>query len=139
MDTDAPRRAYEAEARSTETFGRMLFSTRHHHMVSDGPPSLGCPGEAISPGELFLAGIATCAVELVEVFAQEEGLPLQAAHAAVRGDIDPGDQARTDVTLFTSVGLEFEFVGVDTRAGGAPGRALQRTMTSVRQRRGRDT
>ncbi len=112
MDAEAPRRAYEAEARSTETFGRMLFSARHHHMVSDGPPSLGCPGEAISPGELFLAGIATCAVELVEVFAQEEGLPLQAAHVAVGGDIDPGDQARTDVTLFTSVGLEFELVGV---------------------------
>ncbi len=112
MNSEAPKRAYEAEACSTDTFGRMLFKARHHYLVSDGPASLGCPGEAIMPGELFLAGIATCGVELVEVFAQEEGLPLQGAKVAVGGDIDPANQPRPDVTLFTSVGLEFEFVGV---------------------------
>lgn len=112
MNADAAKRAYEAEARSTEEFGRMLFRARHHYLVSDGPVSLGCPGEAIMPGELFLAGIATCAIELVEVFAQEEGLPLQGAHVSIGGDIDPANQTRTDVTLFTSVGLEFELAGV---------------------------
>lgn len=69
MNSEAPKRAYEAEARSTETFGRMLCKARHHYVVSDGSANLGCPGEAIMPGELFLAGIATCAIQLVEVFA----------------------------------------------------------------------
>ncbi|MDQ3944139.1 MAG: OsmC family protein [Actinomycetota bacterium] len=112
MNAEATKHAYEAKARSTDTFGRMFWTARHHHMVSDGPVSLGCPGEAIMPGELFLAGIATCAVELIEVFAQEEGLPLEAADAAVWGDIDAAKQPRPDVTLFTSVGLEFELAGV---------------------------
>lgn len=112
MNAEATKRAYEAEARSTDTFGRMLCKARHHYLMSDGPASLGCPGEAIMPGELFLAGIATCAVELVEVFAQEEGLPLEAADVAVWGDIDAANQPRPDVTLFTSVGLEFELAGL---------------------------
>jgi organic hydroperoxide reductase OsmC/OhrA len=112
MSAEATKHTYEAEARSTDTFGRMLCKARHHHVVSDGPASLGCPGEAIMPGELFLAGIATCAVELLEVFAQEEGLPLKAANVALWGDIDAANQPRPDVTLFTSAGLEFELAGV---------------------------
>jgi organic hydroperoxide reductase OsmC/OhrA len=90
----------------------MLCKARHHHVVSDGPASLGCPGEAIMPGELFLAGIATCAVELLEVFAQEEGLLLEAANVALWGDIDAANQPRPDVTLFTSAALEFQLAGV---------------------------
>lgn len=112
MHAEATKRAYEAEARTTDTFGRMLCKARHHHVVSDGPASLGCPGEAIAPGELFLAGVATCAVELVEVFAREEGLPLEAADVAIWGDIDSANQPRPEVTLFTSLGLEFELAGV---------------------------
>ncbi|MFN2555646.1 MAG: OsmC family protein [Nitriliruptorales bacterium] len=112
MNAEGPKRAYEAEARTTQTLGRMLWKARHHYAVSDGAANLGCPGEAILPGELFLAGIATCAIQLVEVFAQEEGLPLQGANVAVWGDIDPANQPRSDVTLFTTVGLDFEFVGV---------------------------
>jgi uncharacterized OsmC-like protein len=62
-------RRYSAQARSTETFGRVLCSARDQHFVVDGPVQNGCPGEAVSPGELFLAGVATCAVELVQVIA----------------------------------------------------------------------
>ena len=104
--------SYEVEARSTDTFGRMLGRARHQHVVSDGPVRLGCPGEAISPGELFLLGIATCGVELLEVFAQEEGLPLEAASLAAWGDVDAANQPRPELTLFTSVGLDFDLVGV---------------------------
>ncbi len=64
------------------------------------------------PGELFLAGIASCAIELVEVLAQEEELPLQGAEVAVLGEIDPASQPRPAVTLFSSVALEFELRGV---------------------------
>ncbi len=117
MSGEATKHAYEAKARSADTFGRMFWTARRQHMVSDGPVSLGCPGEAIMPGELFLAGIATCAVQLIEVFAQEEGMPLEAADAAVWGDVDASNQPRPDVTLFTSVGLEFELGGVTRNQG----------------------
>lgn len=112
MSTEAPTRRYEAEARSTEVFGRMLCRARHQHFVSDGPATIGCPGEAVSPGELFLAGIASCGVELVEVFAREEGVPLEAASVAIWGDIDPADQPRAGVTVFTRVGIDVELAGV---------------------------
>jgi hypothetical protein len=41
-------RQYELQARSTETFGRVLCSARTHHFVVDGPIQNGCPGEAIT-------------------------------------------------------------------------------------------
>ena len=59
-------RQYELQARSTETFGRVLCSARTHHFVVDGPLQNGCPGEAITPAELFLSGVAACGVELVQ-------------------------------------------------------------------------
>ncbi len=64
-------RRYSAQAHSTETFGRVLCSARTQHFVADGPVQNGCPGEALSPGELFLAGVASCGVELVQVIAAD--------------------------------------------------------------------
>ena len=61
------------QARSTDTFGRVLLSARDQHFVVDGPVQNGCPGEAVTPGEIFLAGVAACGVELVQVFAREIG------------------------------------------------------------------
>ncbi len=105
---------YAAQARSTGTLGRMLCSAREHHFVSDGPASLGCPEEEVMPGELFLAGIAACGVELVEVFAEEEGLPLRAARCDIEGEIGSGDSG---LTLFESVRLEFVLEGVTEEQG----------------------
>ena len=57
---DAPNiRQYEVEARSTETFGRVLCSARTNHFIVDGPVQNGCPGEAMTPPEAFLAGVIT--------------------------------------------------------------------------------
>jgi uncharacterized OsmC-like protein len=58
-------REYAAQAASTDTFGRVLVSARDQHLVVDGPVQNGCPGEAITPAELFLAAVANCGVELV--------------------------------------------------------------------------
>ena len=60
-------RRYDVRARSTDMFGRVLWSCRDQHFVADGPVQNGCPGEAVTPAELFLAGIAACGVELVQV------------------------------------------------------------------------
>ena len=57
-------REYEAGANSTDVFGRVLCTARNHHFIVDGPLQNGCPGEEVTPAEIFLAGVAACGVEL---------------------------------------------------------------------------
>jgi uncharacterized OsmC-like protein len=104
---------YEAAARSTDVFGRVLCSTRGHHFVIDGPVANACPGEEVTPAEAFLAGIAACSVELMHVFAQEEGIPLRTVHAGIEGDLDRDNPVRDDVTVFNRVALRLDLAGVD--------------------------
>jgi hypothetical protein len=40
-------RRYDVDARSTDTFGRVLCNSRDQHFVVDGPVHNGCPGEAL--------------------------------------------------------------------------------------------
>ncbi len=105
-------RKYEVDARSTDVFGRVLWSCRDQHFVADGPVHNGCPGEAVTPAELFLAGIASCGVELVQVLARADGAPVAAVRARIAGEIDTEHPVREDVTVFTSVQLELEIDGV---------------------------
>jgi len=70
-------RRYEARAASTDIFGRVMCSARNHHFVIDGPEQNGCPGEEITPGELFLSAVASCGVELIQVLSKSEGIPLK--------------------------------------------------------------
>ncbi len=110
-------REYEVEAHSTDTFGRVLASARAHHFVVDGPVQNGCPGEEVTPPELFLSAVASCGVELLHVIARDEGVPLERVAVRIRGTVDRGNQPRTDVTLFTAVGLSFQLAGTPaTRA-----------------------
>lgn len=115
--TQSTTRHYEATARSTDTLGRVLCSARHHHFVIDGPVQAGFPGEAIGPGEAFLAGVASCGVELVQALARDDKLPLRGVKVRITGMLDRAKPVRTDVTLFNEVGLDFELAGV-TQAQG---------------------
>jgi uncharacterized OsmC-like protein len=108
----AEMRRYAVDARSTDTFGRVLCSSREHHFVVDGPVHNGCPGEALTPAELFLAGIASCGVELLQVIARSETFPLERAEVAITGEIDPDQPVREDVTVFNRVRLRFQLEGV---------------------------
>jgi uncharacterized OsmC-like protein len=110
-------REYEVQARSVETFGRVMCSARNHHFVVDGPVQNGCPGEAITPSELFLSGVATCGVELVEVLARAQQVPLQAVAVTIHGLMDRGNPVRPDVTLFNTVRLDFHLKGVTEEQG----------------------
>lgn len=103
---------YVVDAESTGTFGRVLLSARDQHLVVDGPAQNGCPGEALTPAELFLGGVATCAVELVQVLAREGGVGLAAVHAQIGGVVDRGHELRSDATVFRSAFLRFTFHGV---------------------------
>ena len=110
-------RRYAAQARSTDTFGRVLCRARAQHFVVDGPVQNGCPGEALSPAELFLAGVATCGVELVQVIAKDQGVPVQAVSATIEALQDRGRPPRPDVSLFNTVRLEFHLQGVTLEQG----------------------
>jgi uncharacterized OsmC-like protein len=111
-------RGNTVQARSTDTFGRVLCNTRNHHFIVDGPVQNGCPGEAVTPAELFLAGIAACGVELVQVIAREEKLPVRAVTVEIEGMRDPSKPVRRDVTVFNTVRLRFDVKGVTQQQAG---------------------
>jgi uncharacterized OsmC-like protein len=111
MTETASQRFYEAHARSTDTFGRVLCSTRDQHFVVDGPVTNGCPGEAVTPAELFLSSVASCGVELVQVFARQEDVPLRSITVDATGSFDLADPVRPDVTVFRRVELAFALDG----------------------------
>lgn len=108
----ADMREYEAPAASTDVFGRVLCSARNHHFVIDGPLQNGCPSEELTPAEVFLAGVASCGVELVQVLAKSTGIPLAGIGVKIRGVMDRSRPVRPDVTLFNSVQLEFRMTGI---------------------------
>lgn len=114
-----PAREYEVRAETTRTFGRVLTSTRTHHLIVDGPVQNGCPGEAITPPEMFLGAVAACGAELVQVIARDEGVALGAVSVVVRGTVDRSRQPRADVTVFTRVDVDFTLAGTDGAHGAA--------------------
>ena len=117
--TGSPIREYEVHAESAPIFGRVLCSARQQHFVVDGPVQNGCPGEALGPVELVLAGLAACGVELIQVIAREERIPLARVEARVRGFVDRARQPRTDVTVFSSVRMDLRLAGADDAAAAA--------------------
>ena len=110
-------RQYDVTAASTSTFGRVLCGARNHHFIVDGPVQNGCPGEEITPAEIFLAGVACCGVELIQMLAKSQDVPLKTVNVAIRGSMDRSNPVRPDVSLFNSVRLDFKMSGVtDTQA-----------------------
>jgi uncharacterized OsmC-like protein len=105
-------REYRAEARSTDVFGRVLCNAREQHFVIDGPVWNGCPGEALTPGEAFLAGVAGCGVELTQVIAAEDGLAVGAVEVRVHAIVDRAHPVREDLTVFNRVRMRFAIKGV---------------------------
>jgi uncharacterized OsmC-like protein len=116
--TQAPAtRRYQTAARSTDTFGRVLVSARDQHLIVDGPAANGCPGEAITPAEIFLSGVASCGVELIQVLARQLDVPLSSVRATIEATQDPSAPVRPDVNLFNTVRLSFELGGVSAEQG----------------------
>ena len=110
--TVAEVRRYSAQARSTDTFGRVLCNARDHHFVIDGPVWNGCPGEALTPGEAFLAAIAACGVELAQVIAAQRGIELGAVDVSIDAVVDREHPVRADMTVFNRVTIRFAIGGV---------------------------
>ncbi|HEY1293841.1 MAG TPA: OsmC family protein [Chloroflexota bacterium] len=116
--TQAPEtRVYRTRAQSTDTFGRVLVSARDQHLIADGPVQNGCPGEAIGPGELFLSGVASCGVELIQVLARQQDVPLRSISATIEAMQDRNAPVRPDVSLFNTVRVHFQLGGVTDAQG----------------------
>ena len=105
-------RQYEVSAASTQVFGRVMCGARNYHFIVDGPAQNGCPGEEVTPAEIFLAGVACCGVELIQVLAKSAEIPLKAINVKIRGAMDRSKPVRPDVSLFNSVKLQFRLSGV---------------------------
>ena len=112
-------REYEVGAKSTDVFGRVLCNAREHHFIVDGPVQNGCPGEELTPPELFLSAVASCGVELLQVIAKEQNVPFSGASVRVSAMLDRAKQTRSDVTLFNAVRLDFEVSGADAGQAAA--------------------
>jgi uncharacterized OsmC-like protein len=110
-------RRYQTRAQSTDTFGRVLVNARDQHLVVDGPAANGCPGEAITPAELFLSGVASCGVELIQVLAKQQQVPLRSVGVAIEAQQDPSAPVRPDVNLFNAVRINIELGGVSQAQG----------------------
>lgn len=119
MTAPPPPREYAVDARSTSTFGRVMCSARTHHFIIDGPVANGCPGEELTPPEAFLSGVAACGVELVQVIAREQSVPVSDVSVSIQAVVDRSRPVRPDVTLFNTVRIRFTLAGVPhDRAGG---------------------
>jgi uncharacterized OsmC-like protein len=119
-------REYAAEARSTDTPGRVLCSARDHHFIVDGPVQNGFPGEEVTPAELFLSAVASCGVELVQMLAGQQEAPLRAVDVQIQGVMDRANPARPDYTVFNTVRLDFHLKGVTPEQGTAVIEAFKR-------------
>jgi uncharacterized OsmC-like protein len=109
-------REYSVGARSTDVFGRVMCSAREHEFLVDGPVQNGCRGEELTPPELFLAAVASCGVELVQVIARDEGRSIGPIRLSVEGKVDRSRQPRTDLTVFNSLQMRFTIAGTDADA-----------------------
>jgi uncharacterized OsmC-like protein len=96
-----------------------MCSARDHHFIVDGPVQNGCPGEEVTPAEVFLSGVAACGVELVEVIARDEGVAVTRIRLTITGVVDRSNQARTDLTTFNTVRLRFTIGGTDAASAAA--------------------
>ena len=99
--------AYEVQSYSTGTLGRAICNVRNHAFVADGSG-----GEMVGAGELFLSGIAACAVNMVEGIARTEKIALDWMDVKVASYRD-ADADHGDLSLYDGIRVNFEMWGVD--------------------------
>src|SRR5579864_1437176 len=91
---------------STETPGRSINDIRQHRLVIDEPTHLGGPGEAITPADAFLTGVAACGAMMVQGQARERSIPL------TRIDVDlEAVRHRSDTSVFQRIEMSFRLSG----------------------------
>jgi organic hydroperoxide reductase OsmC/OhrA len=89
---------------SSGTVGRARSSARGVTVQLDS--SSRPQADALTNSEAFLAGISSCGVTLIEMHAQESGVPLARMTATIEGVRVPPEPR------FTSITMTFELAGV---------------------------
>jgi uncharacterized OsmC-like protein len=105
---------------SSATPGRAIVQIRENHLVTDDPSQPSSyyqgPGEAPGSLELFLGGVVSCAVLMLERIARSEGRslgPIRAEMEATRDPKSPSQPPVLDTAKLTFVlqGLTDEEAG----------------------------
>jgi uncharacterized OsmC-like protein len=110
---------WQAETASSGMPGRALARIRTNNFVVDDyavAPYNG-PGEEPGAAELFLAGITTCAVLMLERIARAEDLPLEHVRASMEASRDTS-QPIGGIPVLDSARLEFGFRGLTREQAG---------------------
>src|SRR5207244_12036132 len=89
---------------SSGVLGRARSQARGHRLVLDS--SSGPQPDAFTNSEAFLAGVSSCGVTLIEMHAQETGVPLQRMTATIEGVRVPPEPR------FSRITMRFELIGV---------------------------
>lgn len=109
-----------AVSRLSNEHGRALITVRGQHFVTDSPPPLGGPNEAVNPAELLLAALAACATFVCDTAAREKNMPLKSIAVSASGDFDPrGVCGEPFDPRFQALRVRLTLVGVDQAQGEA--------------------
>jgi uncharacterized OsmC-like protein len=105
---------------SSGTPGRAIVQVRSNHFVTDDPATPSSyyngPGEAPGSLELFLSGVVSCAVLMLERIARAEGRTLGPIRAEMEASRDPSSLAQPPV--LDSARLTFVFEGLSREEAG---------------------
>ncbi len=105
---------------SSATPGRAIVQIRDNHVVTDDPSEPASyyqgPGEAPGSLELFLGGIVSCAVLMLERIARSEGRSLGPVRAEMEATRDPANPSQPPV--LDSAQLTFVFQGLSREEAG---------------------
>jgi len=92
-------------SKSSGTIGR---STTTGHDVSITLDASGLPQpDGLTNSEAFLGGISSCGVTMIELHAQETGVPLERLAVTIEGSRDP------EVAHYHAIHMRFEMAGVE--------------------------
>jgi uncharacterized OsmC-like protein len=105
---------------SSGTPGRAIVQVRENHLVTDDPSEPSSyyhgPGEAPGSLELFLGGIVSCAVLMLERIARAENRTLGPIRAEMEATRDPASTGRPPV--LDTAKLTFVFQGLTNEEAG---------------------
>ena len=90
---------------SSGEIGRAVSSARGQELILDS--SSHPRDDAFTNSEAFLAGISSCGVTLLEVYAQAEGIPVKRMEVEIEG-VRPA----AELSRFDRISMRFEIAGV---------------------------
>ena len=89
---------------SSGTIGRAVSQARGQRLVLDS--SARPQEDGLTNSEVFLAGISSCGVTLIEGYAQEKGVPMKRMDVTIEGV-----RTAEEPTRFASISMRFEIAG----------------------------